>query len=258
MAIFLWPGIAPDTELCGDQAQPSLEPFEIEGSRGAVIVCPGGAYINKAAHEGAPIAQMINEAGISAFVLDYRVKPFRIETAVGDAKRAIRLVRSMGYEKVAILGFSAGGHLAGSAATLYDAGDPSSEDPVERISSRPDAFVSCYGATSFRLFQKSWTIEVLGKERMSNQADINRYTAELNVTPDTPPAFIWHTADDPVVPVEVALVLAEALSAKGVLCEMHVYPHGRHGLGLAKDDPTVGQWTEQVKIWLADMGFGKE
>ena len=99
---------------------------------------------------------------------------------------------------------------------------------------------------------------VLGKERMSNQADINRYTAELNVTHDTPPAFIWHTADDPVVPVEVALVLAEALSAKGVLCEMHVYPHGRHGLGLAQDDPTVSQWAEQVKIWLADMGFGKE
>ena len=258
MAIFLWPGIAPDTELCGEQAQPSLEPFEVKGSRGAVIVCPGGAYTHKAAHEGAPIAEMINEAGISAFVLDYRVQPFRIETAVGDAQRAIRLVRSMGYEKVGILGFSAGGHLAGSAATLYDAGDLSAEDPVERLSSRPDAFVSCYGATSFRLFQKSWTPMVLGKERMKNQADINRYTAELNVTPDTPPAFIWHTADDPVVPVEVALVLAEALSAKGVLCEMHVYPHGRHGLGLAKDDPTVSQWADQVKIWLADMGFGKE
>jgi len=257
MAIFLWPGIAPDTELCGEQAQPSLEPFVIEGSRGAVIVCPGGAYVNKAAHEGAPIARMINEAGISAFVLDYRVQPFRIETAVGDAKRAIRLVRSMGYEKVAILGFSAGGHLAGSAATLYDAGDPDAADPIDRISSRPDAFVSCYGATSFRLFQKSWTPMVLGKERMSNQADINRYTAELNITRDTPPAFIWHTADDSVVPVEVALVLAEALSAKGVLCEMHVYPHGRHGLGLAQDDPVVGQWTSQVQRWLLKLGFGK-
>lgn len=258
MAIFLWKGIAPDTELCGDQAQPSIEPFEVEGSKGAVIVCPGGGYVNKAAHEGAPIAGMLNEAGISAFVLDYRVKPFRIETAVGDAKRAIRMVRGMGYEKVGILGFSAGGHLTGSAATLYDAGNPDAEDPIERISSRPDAFVSCYGATSFRLFQKSWTPQVLGKERMANQADINRYTAELNVTRDTPPAFIWHTADDPVVPVDCALVLAEALSAKGVLCEMHIYPHGRHGLGLAKDDPVVGQWTGQVQKWLLRLGFGRE
>ena len=258
MAIFLWPGIAPDTELCGDQAQPSLEPFVVEGSKGAVIVCPGGAYVNKAAHEGVPIAEMLNEAGISAFVLDYRVKPFRIETAVGDAHRAIRMVRSMGYEKVGILGFSAGGHLAGSAATLYDSGNPDAEDPIERLSSRPDAFVSCYGATSFRLFQKSWTPQVLGKERMSNQADINRYTAELNITKDTPPAFIWHTADDPVVPVEVALVLAEALSAKGVLFELHVYPHGAHGLGLAKDDPVVGRWTGQVQRWLRGLGFGKE
>lgn len=257
MAIFLWKGIAPDTEICGDQAQPSIEAFEVEGSKGAVVVCPGGGYTMKAAHEGAPIAEMLNEAGISAFVLDYRVKPFRIETAVGDALRAIRVVRSMGYEKVGILGFSAGGHLTGSAATLYDSGDPDAEDPIERISSRPDAFVSCYGATSFRLFQKSWTPQVLGKERMANQADINRYTAELNITRDTPPAFIWHTADDPVVPVDCALVLAEALSAKGVLCEMHIYPHGRHGLGLATDDPVVGQWTAQVQRWLLGLGFGR-
>ena len=256
MSIFLWSGVAPDTELCGGQAQPSVEPFEVKGSKGAVIVCPGGGYTHKAAHEGVPIAEMINRAGISAFVLDYRVKPFRIETAVGDAKRAIRVVRSMGYEKVAILGFSAGGHLAASAATLYDAGDPGAEDPIERISSRPDAFVSCYGATSFRLFQKSWTREVLGAERMGNQADINRYTAELNITDDTPPAFIWQTADDPVVPVECALRLAGALSAKGVLCEMHIYPHGRHGLGLAEDDPVVSQWAGQVQTWLVNMGFG--
>ena len=89
MAIYLWNGTAPDTELCGEQAQPSLEPFEIEGSKGAVIVCPGGGYSSKAAHEGMPIAKMINEAGVSAFVLDYRVRPFRIETAVGDAGRAL-------------------------------------------------------------------------------------------------------------------------------------------------------------------------
>ena len=256
MSIFLWQGVAPDTELCGDQAQPSLEPFPVEGSRGAMNVCPGGGYVGKAAHEGAPIAQMINQAGVSAFVLDYRVKPFRIETALGDALRAIRVVRSMGYEQVAIMGFSAGGHLAASAATLWDAGDPASDDPIERLSSRPDAFASCYGATSFRLFEKTWAREVLGEERGRDNASIVRYTAELNVRPDTPPAFIWHTADDETVPVECALRLMGALSAKGVNYEAHIYPHGRHGLGLATDDPAVGQWGRHMSRWLIDRGFG--
>ncbi len=259
MKIMLWPGVAPDTGLCGDQAQPSVEEFRVEGSKGAVIVCPGGAYVGKAAHEGAPVAKMINEAGISAYVLDYRVKPFRLETAVGDALRAIRVVRSMGYEKVGILGFSAGGHLTGSAATLYDQGDPAAEDPIERISSRPDAFVSCYGATSFRIFRHltgwNWPKDVLG-DRWKDDSLIIRYSAEMNVTKDTPPGFLWHTADDPVVPVECALLLAEAMSARGILCETHIYPHGPHGLGLAGDDPVVSQWTGMCKAWLKAQGYG--
>ena len=254
MAIYLWNGTAPDTELCGDQAQPSLEPFEIEGSKGAVIVCPGGGYSSKADYEGAPIAKMINEAGISAFVLDYRVRPFRIETAVGDALRAIRVVRSMGYEKVAILGFSAGGHLCSMAATQYDLGNPDAEDPIERLSSRPDGFVPCYGAISFRLMTW-WAKQVLGPERSDLQT-LTKYSAEANITENTPPAFIWHTADDETVPVESAFQLALALSAKGVPHEMHIYPHGRHGLGLAEDDPAVNQWCGQLKRWLLVQGYG--
>lgn len=254
MAIFLWPGVAPDTDICGGQAQPSLDPFEAEGARGAVIVCPGGGYTHKAPHEGAPVAEMIRAVGVSAFVLDYRVRPFRIETPLHDALRAIRLVRSMGYEKVAILGFSAGGHLSGAAATLWDSGDPAAEDPIERFSSRPDAFVPCYGATSFRVFEQTWARETLG-EQYSDEY-VNRFSAELNVTADTPPAFIWHTADDPVVPVRSALLLASALSAHGVSCEMHIYPHGRHGLGLAGEEPVVHQWCEQAQNWLLRLGFG--
>lgn len=254
--IRLWPGIAPDSDLCGNQAQPSLDPYPVEGSCGAVVVCPGGGYSMKAEHEGAPIARMLNEAGVSAYVLDYRVMPFRIETALGDALRAIRVLRSMGYSRVGILGFSAGGHLTGSAATLYDAGCPDAEDPVERLSSRPDAFVSCYGATSFRIFRQTWTRQVLGEERAQNPADVTRYSAELNVTADTPPAFIWHTADDPVVPVLCALKLAGALAAHSVPCEMHIYPHGAHGLGLAGGDEIVHQWCGQVQKWLLRLGFG--
>lgn len=254
MSFFLWKGVAPDTEICGQQAQPSLEAFEAAGARGAVIVCPGGGYACKADYEGAPIAEMIRQAGISAFVLDYRVKPFRMETPLNDVKRAIRILRFRGYQKVGVLGFSAGGHLAGAAATLYDLGDPTSDEPIERFSSRPDAFVSCYGATSFRVFEQTWAHETLGEEYSPEM--IARFSAELNVTPNTPPAFIWHTADDPVVPVRSAILLASALSANGVACELHIYPHGPHGLALASADPVVGQWCGQVQRWLLRLGFG--
>ncbi len=264
MQIQLWQGEAPDTAICGNQAQPSLDAYPVEGSKGAIVVCPGGGYGHKAPHEGAPVAKMLNEAGISAYVLDYRVRPFRLETAVGDALRAIRVLKSMGYEKVGILGFSAGGHLAGAAATLYDAGKPDSEDPIERFSSRPDAFVSCYGATSFREFLRgreangnAWPSRVLGEERVEDNATVDRYSAEMNVTPDTPTGFLWHTADDKVVPVECALRLAAALRAQGVMCEMHIYPHGPHGMGLAQEDPVVGQWTAQAQKWLIGLGFGR-
>ncbi len=110
--VYLWNGTAPYSEYSPDQAQPSVTCFPVEGSKGAVVVCPGGGYTMKAPHEGDPIAEMLNRAGISAYVLDYRVKPCHMEAPLGDASRAIRVVRGMGYEKVAILGFSAGGHLA--------------------------------------------------------------------------------------------------------------------------------------------------
>ena len=120
--LFLWSGEAPFEVQCEGQARPSLVAFPVADSRGAVIVMPGGGYSHKAQHEGAPVARMLNEAGVSAFVLDYRVAPCPHEAPLCDAKRAIRVVRALGYEKVAVLGFSAGGHLACCAATLYDLG----------------------------------------------------------------------------------------------------------------------------------------
>ena len=211
--IPLWPGkTAPDTENCGDQAQPSLKPFLSESKRGAVIVCPGGGYSIKAGHEADPIARMLNMAGITSYVLDYRVKPYTsVDTPIGDALRAVRVLRASGYEKVAILGFSAGGHLAAMAATHYDNGLPGSPDPVERLSSRPDAFIPCYGATGECEydFLDEWKHALRGNMPLSGEQR-SAYCAELRVDPQTPPAFIWHTADDPVVPVENALSLARA------------------------------------------------
>ena len=146
--IFLWPCEAPYSSESPGQAQPSVTEFRVPGSRGAVIVCPGGGYEVKAGHEGAPIAEMLSNAGISAYVLDYRVVPFHPLAPLSDALRAIRVVRSMGYEKVAILGFSAGGNLCCSAATHYDRGVSDSDDPIQRLSSRPDAFIPCYAVSA--------------------------------------------------------------------------------------------------------------
>ena len=142
--IPLWPGEAPYTADSPDRFQPSVKEFRVEGSRGAVIVCPGGGYHVKCDYEGDPISEMINEAGISAYTLDYRVMPCHPEAPLADALRAVRVVRSLGYEKVGILGFSAGGHLSCTAATLFTPADPEAEDPIERLSCRPDAFVPCY------------------------------------------------------------------------------------------------------------------
>lgn len=249
--IYLWKEDAPYTQFSPLQAQPSVTEYAVPGSRGAVIVVPGGGYCMKADHEGAPIAEMLNQAGVSAYVLDYRVKPCHMLAPLSDAKRAIRLVRSMGYEKVAILGFSAGGHLTCTAATLYDAGDPDAADPLERLSSRPDAFIPCYAVVSFGAYTHGGSREsLLGQENADNWELVRKFSNELHITPDTPEAFIWHTAADQAVPVENSLNLALALSAQGVPYEMHIFPQGQHGLGLAEEYEDVKQWTALLQKWL--------
>lgn len=253
--IMLWQGEAPYTADSPDGFQPSISDYSINGSKGAVIVVPGGGYTHKAPHEGGPIAEMINEAGVSAFVLDYRIAPCNTYAPLADAKRAIRTVRAMGYEKVAIMGFSAGGNLCCSAATLYDAGNPEAEDPLERLSSRPDGFIPCYAVVSFLNHEhRGSAVSLLGAEADNPQL-LRRFSAELNVTPDTPPAFIWHTVADQTVPVENSLNLALALRANNVPYEMHLFPEGVHGLGLAMGNPTVAQWAGLCQRWLARQGY---
>lgn len=254
--IMLWQGEAPFTAECPGQEQPSLTAYPVAGARGAVVVCPGGGYSMKAPHEGAPIARMLNSQGIAAFVLDYRVAPCHREAPLTDAKRAIRLVRSLGFEKVAILGFSAGGHLCCSAATLYDGGNPADADPVERFSSRPDAFIPCYAVVSFGKYKHSGSRKNLLGDQWENAELIRRFSAEENITPDTPPAFLWHTAADGAVPVQNSLNLAAALADQGVLFELHVYPRGNHGLGLAPENALAATWCNACCRWLLEMGFG--
>lgn len=255
--ILLWPGEAPYSSFSPGQAQPSLTPFPAEGSRGAMVVCPGGGYTHKAAHEGEPIARLLQNAGISAYVLDYRVAPCFREAPLADAKRAIRVLKAMGYEKVGIMGFSAGGHLCCSAATLYDEGNPDSDDPVERLSSRPDVFCPCYAVVTFGKYTHMDSREALLGEEKDNEEMIRRFSGERNVTRNTPPAFIWHTAQDGFVPAQNSLQLAMALRDNDVMFELHVYPLGHHGIGLGSDNAVASQWGGEMCRFLNSMGFGK-
>lgn len=255
--ILLWPGEAPYSAFSAGQPQPSLAPYPVEGSRGAMVVCPGGGYTHKAAHEGAPIAKLLQNAGISAYVLDYRVAPCHREAPLSDAKRAIRLLKHMGYEKVGIMGFSAGGHLCCSAATLYEEGDATSEDPVQRFSSRPDVFCPCYAVVSFGKYTHMGSREALLGEEKDNEEMIRRFSAECNVTQDTPPAFIWHTAQDGLVPAQNSLQLAMKLRDNNVMFELHVYPLGHHGIGLGSENAAAGQWGGEMCRFLNGLGFGR-
>ena len=253
--LFLWLDKAPFEAQCAGQERPSLTAFPVEGSLGAVIVIPGGGYSHKAEHEGAPIAEMLNKAGVSAFVLDYRVAPCPHESPLCDARRAIRVVRALRYKKVAVLGFSAGGNLACCAATLYDEGNAEAEDPLERLSSRPDGLIACYSVVSLTENTHIGSRCCLLGEQSGDEQLARRYSAERHVTPASPPAFIWHTADDAAVPVENSLSLAAAYSRCGVPFELHVFPYGRHGLGLALDEPVVAQWTQLCVRWLKEGGY---
>ena len=241
--IYLWPrGEAPYRDKAPGQGEPRLTPFPAEGSRGAMIVCPGGGYRALAWYEGDPISRMIRAAGISAYTLTYRLLPAPLDAPLADVKRAIRLLRSMGYEKVGVMGFSAGGHLSCMAAVRWDSGDPEASDPVERYSSRPDAFGPCYGAVEL----PDWAGEVR-----------KEFDGPSQVKGDTPPAFIWHTVTDEMVSIRQPMKLMDALIGAGVPFESHLYPTGRHGLGLAFGTSAEG-WAELMQKWLLKLGFGRE
>ena len=254
--IPLWTGPVPFADQCPGQQAPGLTAFPAAGARGAVVVIPGGGYSHKAAHEGEPIARMLNSAGIAAYVLDYRVHPCPHEAPLADARRALRLVRSLGYKKVAVLGFSAGGHLCCTAATRYDAGSAAAADPVERLSSRPDAFIPCYSVVTFGPYAHAGSRQMLLGDLEADENLIHFYSNEEHVTADTPPAFLWHTAEDGAVPVQNSLALAKALADHGVSFELHVYPRGRHGLGLAQENAAASAWSGNLCRWLLQMGDG--
>lgn len=264
MEIPLWENGAPGYDAAAGQKEPSLTPYLVEGAKGVVIVCPGGAYSHLADHEGGPIAERFNEAGISAFVLRYRLTPYHYPAQLQDVQRAIRVVRlhcgqiGVAPDKIAVLGFSAGGHLASMAATMYD--DPDSivknGDEADALSCRPDAAILCYPAVSMieRCTHQGSCCNLTGFEDAPQELR-ERLSAERRVSDTTPPVFLWHTAEDAGVPVENSLRFAQAMHEHNRPFSLHVYPHGRHGLGLATETPLTGAWMGEAICWLQDLGF---
>ena len=262
--IPLWPegaiptpdGVKPPRET----PQLTLYPAPGADPAGFVVVCPGGGYGHRAPHEGEPIARMLNAAGIAAGVVSYRISPHRYPAPQMDAMRAIRLVRAnapawrVKPDKIGILGFSAGGHLAASVAVHADHGDAGSADPVARLSARPDAAILCYPVISFHEWgHRGSQNNLLGPD--AAPALVDRMSLEKQVDSATPPTFIWHTAEDAGVPVQNALGFAQALALHKIPFELHVFPQGRHGLGLAPDDLIVSQWSGLCVKWLHKLGF---
>ncbi len=266
--IRLWQSDAPGALGTGPADIPTLTvylPDAQHATGAAIVVCPGGGYQGLADHEGRPIAEWLNESGITAFVLRYRLGPrYHHPVMMQDVNRAIRMVRahasdwSLDSHRIGVLGFSAGGHLASTAATHYDAGKTDAADPVDRVSSRPDAAVLVYAVITMTdpFTHAGSRGNLLGPNPPADL--ITLMSNEKQVTHDTPPTFLMHTADDPVVPVENCLLFASALRAAGVPFEVHIYEHGPHGVGLAKNDPALAEWTHACELWLARRGFTKK
>jgi acetyl esterase/lipase len=266
--VLLWPDGAPGALGDQDADKPSLTIYPASGQwkvPTAVVVCPGGGYVNLAMdHEGLQIAQWLNGHGVTAFVLKYRLGPkYHHPVELGDAQRAIRYARlhasDYGFDPkhIGIWGFSAGGHLASSAGTHFDAGNAGAADPVEQQSSRPDFMILAYPVVTFTepYLHRGSRNSLLGEN--PDPALVDLLSNEKQVTRETPPAFLFHTADDPVVPVENSLMFYSALRKASVPAEMHIYLHGPHGVGLAQADPILSSWPGRLADWLRIQGLIK-
>ena len=263
--IILWENGAPGAIGKEPQDIPIITPYlpPTEKATGAaIIVLPGGGYSHLSEiKEGSDVAKWLNSLGITAFVLKYRLgMRYHQPAPWQDASRAMRTVRAsaktwnLDMNRIGILGFSAGGHLASTLGTHFDAGKADATDPIERVSSRPDVQILLYPVITMGEFTHGGSKKNLLDENPSAEL-VKFYSNELNVTKETPPTFIVHTMTDTVVPVENSLMFVSALRKAGVPFEFHLYERGPHGFGLAPTDPILATWTARCADWLGVHGF---
>jgi enterochelin esterase family protein len=257
----LWPKGAPEAVGNEPADQPTLTFYPAPPSTAngtAVIICPGGGYGFLAVdHEGRQPAEWLNEHGVSAFVLRYRIAPrYHHPAPLQDAQRAVRLVRAnaakwhINPERIGIWGFSAGGHLASTAATHFDDGKPNGPDDVERVGCRPDFLILCYPVVSMNAppTHGGSRHNLIGDH--PDQQLVDLLSNEKQVTSRTPPTFIFQTDEDKAVPAENCVAFYLALRKHGVPAEMHIYEKGQHGVGLAPRDPVLSTWPARLADWL--------
>ncbi len=258
----LWDGAAPGALGTEEKDVPTAMVYLPDGQTsptGAIVIFPGGGYGGLAMdHEGHQIAQWANDMGLAGIIVSYRHRGrgYGHPAPMLDAQRAIRLTRARAADwnidphKVGVLGFSAGGHLTTTVLTHFDAGQADSADPIEQQSCRPDFGVVCYAVIALG---ESYTHIGSMKNLLGDNPAlelVRSLSNEKQVTPQTPPCFVWHTSEDKVVPAENSLAFFSALTNSEVLSELHVFPLGRHGIGLAADFPGADQWPTLCQHWL--------
>ncbi|MHB8654802.1 MAG: alpha/beta hydrolase [Terriglobia bacterium] len=265
---LLWPGGAPGALGKADEDIPTLaiylpDPAKATGS--GIVVCPGGGYQHLAMdHEGRQIAEWLNSLGIAAFVLKYRLGPrYHHPVEMEDGERAMRFVRfhakeyGLAGDRLGIWGFSAGGHLASTIGTHFDSGNPDASDPIDREGCRPDFMILAYPVISFTTpyVHKGSMRNLLGDN--PDPALVQNLSTELQVTPQTPPTFLFCTDSDGTVPAENSVLFYMALRKNHVPAEMHIFARGPHGVGLAQKDPALSLWPTLLANWFRVRGILK-
>ena len=264
--IPLWPDGAPAAKGQAPEDQPTLirYPAPKETATGAsVVICPGGGYsILAMDHEGHQIAEWLNSFGVSAYIVTYRLgtNGYRHPVPMNDGQRAIRTVRTRAADwgidpdRIGVLGFSAGGHLASTLGTHFDAGNAQAEDPIDQVSSRPNFMVLLYPVIIFTGdYQHAGSRKMLLGED-ADPALVASLSNETQVTKDTPPTFLVHTSEDTGVLPQNSIAFYLALHEKGVPAELHIYEKGRHGLGMGDRGSAFASWPDRCEEWLRERG----
>ena len=270
-AIPLWPDGAPGALGARTNDIPTLTPYlpdQTNATGAAMVICPGGAYAGLAPHEGNDYALWLNQHGVTGFVLKYRLgsSGYHYPAEFQDVTRAIRWVRAHAADykidphRIGIMGSSAGGHLSSMVLTHFDSGDTNSPDPVERQSSRPDIGILCYPVITMGEFTHRGSRNSLLGTNQSPEM-VKYLSSELQVTPNTPPCFLWTTFEDRTVPMENSMMFADALRKNRVPFDLHIYQKGGHGMGLGDRTPPFAHphpWAGDCLFWLKAQGWVKD